>query len=232
MTIKIIHKILRHLTTAVVAGIFLFQPLVLASVYGSGSYGSCPYSTGCSSSTTSPTPSTTPSKAKTTTTTKILLNDFSDYFTSGHQLDLKAGQVIYFDVTANNETVQYSVTINKVNSDGVEITINPGGIAITLNVGETKQVDVNNDGVFDIAITLDSISGGVATMTFKAVGETTTQPVIPAQTSSTPKHGINWLLIGSIVAICLGLGIFIWLFIRRRRDRNNTQMPPTQGYQQ
>src|SRR5258708_656586 len=96
----------------------IFMPAAaLASTYGSGPYGSCTYGNGCAATSTS-----NGSSGNTVTTTsgsQILLNDFSDYTTStGVQLELKTGQVVYFNVTnSDGSSQQYTVTIKEVGAD-------------------------------------------------------------------------------------------------------------------
>src|SRR5689334_22667365 len=82
------------------------QPLAAqASTYGSGNYGNCAYSTGCAATST-PTPA---AESPAPTPGEIILNDFSEYFVpGGKDLELSAGQVVYFDVTDNGTTTRHS----------------------------------------------------------------------------------------------------------------------------
>ncbi len=197
----------------------LFAPLraVLASTYGSGSYGMCAYSQGCSSSGgTTITTTTTPTSS---TGSSILLNDFSGYFqSSGVTLDLKVNQVIYFDVTVNGVSERHSITIKKIGPDCVVLTLASTPYDVTLCVGDTKQYDVNGDGVNDIEISLNSIStNGKANLTFRALKP----PSTPAPAAAAVEKHHNWLwLIVSIAFIVVALGLFFWLAMRRKnRDQ-------------
>ena len=50
---------------------------------------------------------------------------------------------------------------------------------VTINIGETKQIDVNGDGTNDIAVYLQKIDLGKAYLTFSAI--TPSQPSQPSQ---------------------------------------------------
>ncbi len=206
----------------------LFVPVVaLASTYGSGAYNTCTYSDGCPASSSSGSSGST-TKPKSSSSV-ILLNDFPAYLDgSGKQLDLVQGQIICFEVTTNGETTKYCLTVNKIGSDFVDITV--GTIKLHMLVGETQLVDVNGDGINDISITLDGIMDGKASFTFKALGAPTQTPSTNSTTPTTKqKSSINWLLILSIAAIIIGGLIFIILLIRRRKRHDQQNMwPPSQ----
>ncbi len=229
MAIKTFGKITRLLAPVFIVCAFVLQPVAWAAVYGGGNYGACKYSQGCSGSSSTPSSSSPSSSTPSSSTSLILLNNYDNFFSvNGQQLVLKAGQVLYFDVTANNETIRYSITINKVTSNYVDLTISPGAIKLRFFVGDTKQIDVNGDGINDISITLNAIKNGKATFTFKVLGASTTTPT-PAAAAATKKPN-HWILIISLVAIFVGLLIWLWLFLRRRHDRRNIQMPPNQRF--
>ena len=206
------------------AGLFLFVPSVYSQAYGGGNYGACKYSQGCSSATFTPTGNGTGSSSESPdTTSKIILNNYDDYFTDGGvQLDLKEGQVIYVDIIVNGETVRYTITVTNVGDDFVDLLIGTSGktkIKVHLVIGEIKKIDLDGDGTLDISITLNGIKNGKASFTFKVLGATTQTPV--ATTSTPKKSSINWLLWLSLAAIILGALISIILAIKKRRDKNN-----------
>jgi hypothetical protein len=224
-----IRKIRNFLVTSLFAvslgGLFFIPARVLASTYGSGNYGSCAYGTSCPSS-SNPTP----------TSTDIVLNDYSEFTTgSGKQLTISAGQVVYFDVTVDGQTVRKSITIVSVSDNCVDftITLDTTKLNSELCVGDSKSYDVDGDNKDDIKITLNSIADGKANMTFKALlGASISEPSTnqPAATAKTVTKGQSkswWLgLMVAIFLLVIGLIIFLLLRRRKRKDDNDLFGPP------
>ncbi|MBL7147333.1 MAG: hypothetical protein ISS82_00730 [Nanoarchaeota archaeon] len=63
------------------------------------------------------------------------------------------------DFIFDNE--EHSIKIQNVNNNSVTILIESNPVLDTLNVGETKEFDINNDGILDLRITLESIIEGI-----------------------------------------------------------------------
>lgn len=191
---------------------------VLASPYGSGSYGACTYGQGCSTS-----QSSSSSQAPASSGTEIILNDFSEFFsTGGKVLTLKVNQTVYFFVTTGNGQERHSVLIKFIGPNYVDIVVTSAPQEARLYVGETKQFDVTGDGKNDIEISLTSIStDGQATMTFKSLNQPTTAAA-PASQTATAKRSFNWLLLlGSIALVMAAVIIYLFLLLRRRQQQDN-----------
>jgi len=62
-------------------------------------------------------------------------------------------------------TTQHTIRVNEVTETSAKITVSSDPIEVTLNIGESKEVDINNDGTNDIKVTLDSITSGKASFT-------------------------------------------------------------------
>ncbi|HSX53023.1 MAG TPA: hypothetical protein VLF90_01480 [Patescibacteria group bacterium] len=220
-------KLKKLILATLMALILLIVPAhVLASTYGSGGYSNCAYSTGCASSGSGSTPSSTTPAA--TQPTEILLNDFSDYFTSsGVQLDLSVGQSVGLDMITDGISHHYTITVSAIGDTYVDLTFSTVSLNGRTNVGETKEYDLNGDGKNDISITLNSIANGKANFTFKTVlgASTTTQPKNTTAAPASKPKGHSWLwLTFSIVAIVVALIIFFILWWRRRK-RNQQPGP-------
>ncbi len=213
------------------AGTLLLVSTALASTYGSGAYGDCKYSTGCppaasSSTSSNGSSSSAATTAQTTQGTTILLNDFPEYFTSGKTLDLKAGDVICFNVDNNGTVEKHCITIKEVGDTYAIVTIDSSPTEVRFNIGDIKQFDVTGDKSNDIEITLNSITNKQANFTFKNLGKAIkTPPAATAEAGSKPK-GTNWLLISSIVALFAGVLWSLWLWGRRRLNNRNNIPPP------
>jgi DNA-binding transcriptional LysR family regulator len=62
--------------------------------------------------------------------------------------------------------VLHTITLAEVGADFVRLLIESPLINITINVTETTEVDLDGDGIADLAITLDKIEDGRASLTF------------------------------------------------------------------
>ncbi len=220
MALGIINKIRKIAVVLAVFSVLTAQPAVLAAVYGGGNYGSCTYGNGCSTTSPSSTPKTTTKKPAGSI---ILLNDYDEYFTAtGKTLDLKAGQIVYFDLTVNGTTERHKITIVTVGTDYVTIALDSGQVTSTLNIGDSKQYDVNSDGDYDIQVTLNGITGSTANMNFKVFAAPTPAPAANPAVTAKPRSNL-WLIIASAIVLFVGLLIFLILFIRRRRKNKLVQ---------
>jgi hypothetical protein len=197
------------------------SPTALAAPYGSNSYGDCKYGESCAAY--SPSSSSVPTAVPTTDAAApgtTLLNDIPGYFTSGGtQLTLTTGQVIYFDITLNGVTQRYSVTIDAVGPDYVDITIGPAGIKARLLMNEPKQFDVTGDNTSDIEMTLNSIADGKANITFKNL--TAKAAAAPVKSSpAQPRRSYVWPIV-SLGVFLTGLILFMIMRIRGRSNNVN-----------
>jgi hypothetical protein len=104
----------------------------------------------------------------------ILLNNFPEFLNGSGKLlsELTVGQVIYFNV----DTAIHTATVKTVTDTYVIVTLASTPVDLTLNIGETKQADVTGDGISDVQVTLNSIAGGKADLTFVELS----QPVVTA----------------------------------------------------
>ncbi|MCP6727648.1 MAG: MopE-related protein, partial [Patescibacteria group bacterium] len=64
---------------------------------------------------------------------------------------------------------QHSATIKNVTSNSITLTISSNPFDIVLTVGQTKAVDVDDDSIDDLAVTLNGIENGKADMTFRNI---------------------------------------------------------------
>ena len=84
---------------------------------------------------------------------------------------LRVGDTVTF--TINGET--HTGKLISLNSNYAVIEFNSEPVRVTVNVGETKEVDLDADGTNDVSVYLSSITNGDAVFTFsKIVPKTTT----------------------------------------------------------
>ncbi len=85
----------------------------------------------------------------------------------GVSVDLKQGKDVVFNVNAQEHTA----TLNSISLDSVSITIMSTPIITTLDVGETKKFDFEEDGTYDLSVKLNSITDNKADLYFRQIAE-------------------------------------------------------------
>ena len=118
----------------------------------------------------------------------------------------------------------HTVKFKAVTSGSVTIEIKSDPIEVTLNVGETKQVDIDADGTNDLEVTLESVSSGAAKITMKKVAQTAAElaapePTTPTgeETTTTPtpteegegKTSLAWLWIIIIIIVVIAIVVAV-----------------------
>lgn len=149
--------------------------------------------------------------------------------TSGFTAESPQGTEFYFKDSKGD---MHTITITIIYVDRILLTITSEPITITLAIGETKDVDINNDGVKDIAIKLVSILSGQVKLTFRKLAEKIEKPaeeIIPKEevpTEGEPKEETQPVIevkkkmpynVILIVAIVLLLAAVILLLLRKRK---------------
>lgn len=82
---------------------------------------------------------------------------------------------------------KHSVKITNITADKVMITVSSDPISLELSVGETKKVDVDNDKIYDLSLTLNEIVSGKADISVKKISEAApTQQEGPVSAGETP----------------------------------------------
>lgn len=139
--------------------------------------------------------------------------------TSGKVLTLKTDDVIAFSLL--NEA--HTVTINNVGAASVTLTISSTPVTLSINVGETRNIDLNADGTSDLSVTLHSITSGQAliTTTKLAAGAVTTGTTTADEEDETIEKPFTEtaafiiILIGAIVLIAL-LIIVLMVYLMKK----------------
>ncbi len=148
---------------------------------------------------------------------------------SGFSIESAQGSEFSFKDSKENK---HTITITKVYVDRVLLTITSSPITTTVKIGETKEIDINNDGVKDIAIKLVDIVYGKAKLTFRKLAEKIEAPteeipeVIPEETpieeepEVTPvevkKQIPTQTIIIVVVIVILVLAIF---FVMKKKNK-------------
>jgi hypothetical protein len=176
------------------------------------------------------TPTVTPTVTETVTPTPtatllyISLNDYTE-FTDGTGkalTDLQVGQVINF--TLNGES--HTATVTTIGDTYVVVTLMSTPIEVTLNIGDTKQEDVNGDGLNDVQVTLNSITNGKADLTFTqlnttiitATPEITVTTTLPVATTNSSDSSLIWLILIVIADVAIALVGYNW-YVKQKKKK-------------
>ena len=124
--------------------------------------------------------------------------------------DAVEGTVYSFDfVDASGEVAAHSIEVKELNeADGLAVFIvQSDAQEVQVAVGESKEVDLDGDGVSDLLITLNGISDGVADVSFAKAG---TWTVIP---TGAEKVSLTWLWV--ILALVVVALVVYWSMRRK-----------------
>jgi hypothetical protein len=92
-----------------------------------------------------------------------------DKLSEGTSFNLQENKEVKFNL--NEE--KHKLTVNSINEDSVEIILQSEPIKFTIKVGETKKIDLNNDGIYDVYVSLISIKDGKPLLFIKKINEKT-----------------------------------------------------------
>jgi hypothetical protein len=118
-------------------------------------------------------------------------------------------------LNASINGIAHYVNIISVNATSAKISVTSTPQEATLNIGDTKKFDVDGDNVYDLIVTLNSITGSRASITTKAISEALTAEEIAAVEAAagagTPApeataSNMKWI-IGAIVLVIVVIGI-------------------------
>ncbi len=74
---------------------------------------------------------------------------------------------VFGPIIINGE--EHTVKIDKLGNKTVTLIFSSNPIKVDLKVGETKEIDLNNDGVKDVKVTLNSIANNKADVTYELI---------------------------------------------------------------
>jgi hypothetical protein len=92
----------------------------------------------------------------------------SSELASGKTVELKPEQMALFDI----DEEEHSVTLDSIGADSVGITVRSTPITETLAIGDENKFDLDDDGVYDLSVTLIEIADEKANIRVKKISET------------------------------------------------------------
>ena len=144
--------------------------------------------------------------------TTITTHTLGTVTTSGITKLIKQNDKARFTLAGTSHTA----TVTNVGTTSASIKIESDPITLSLDVGETKKIDFEQDNVYDMALTLISIVSGKANIEFKAVTESYTGEAVPVEggeevteeeepiiTTTEPSMAWLWWTIGVIIVIVI-----------------------------
>ena len=90
-------------------------------------------------------------------------------FSQGVNLQLKANKEAKFML----DNQEHTIKVNSVSTDSVNLIIQSNPIQISINIGETKKIDLDNEGFYDVQVKLNRIENGVPEIYIKKIYEST-----------------------------------------------------------
>jgi len=64
---------------------------------------------------------------------------------------------------------EHNVKVNELNEESITIEINSEPVFATLNIGESKEIDIDGDGVNDLKVTFNGLVDGEADLTYEKI---------------------------------------------------------------
>tara|TARA_Y100000310_G_scaffold343159_1_gene449533 strand:+ start:48279 stop:50759 length:2481 start_codon:yes stop_codon:yes gene_type:complete len=125
----------------------------------------------------------------------------------------------------------HTLKVDDVEGNLVTITISSDPQTLTLNVGESKEVDLNEDGINDVEVTLNSVDNGVADIAIKKIeegakivaeedrqaAELVSEVTEPTETvTGTPSEGGTTGTVVTIIIIVVVILLLLWWFMRKK----------------
>ena len=94
--------------------------------------------------------------------------DFSQEATAEASVQVAEGSTRTFSFDGSTT---HTLKVDSLSDTAATITIASDPQTFVLNVGESRKVDVNNDGLDDVEVTLNSVYNGTADITIKKIEE-------------------------------------------------------------
>jgi hypothetical protein len=93
----------------------------------------------------------------------VLEQGYSETFSSGSKID--------FNLNSGSSKDSHRITLNKINTTSVTLTIASNPITLTLNLFEEKKINLSNKDYYDLYIKVISITSGKVKLLIKSIHE-------------------------------------------------------------
>lgn len=129
----------------------------------------------------------------------------------GISKEMNAGDKIKFQVSGGEHTLN----LEAITGNFARITIQSSPVTFVLEIGNTKEIDFENDGFYDLKVKLEEIADGKAKIKIQSIHEEVPQPVTANQTgenNETNGAGITGNVVG-FAKSKIGIGLIIGIVI-------------------
>jgi len=165
--------------------------------------------------------------------TKFLEKDYGSVYS--------INQVLNFEIPVGSEQVsedvsklikeKHSMTIEKISNDSVTLLFQSEPVRIELRINESKKIDLQEDGVYDILVKLNSIVNSKAYITLTPINELVEEIVNEGRVDEPWKEGKTeeeikqiekksnltyWIILGILIFI---LGLISFRFFLKKRKK-------------
>ncbi len=155
-------------------------------------------------------------------TKNLNFNVEEDKLQEGYNKNVLETWSLKFEVRNEKHTLK----VNSISDGKVKITISSEPITLELSVGEEKKVDFDSDGIYDLHIKVNSISGKVANIYLKEISEKysseTSSENVNEKDTEVPQnvkeknYSLIWILCLIVIA-----GVLIYFGLRTYKKRKN-----------
>jgi len=143
--------------------------------------------------------------------------------TAPTQQEMSKGDTMNFNIG----TTSHSAKVTSMGSNYVYIKIFSDPITIKVLVNETKEVDIDGDGVNDLSVYLEKIEGGTAYLTYTPIGVEEQQPEEPeveevpepslVDEAATPTYDYAWAIAIVVVIMVIAAVAYSGKGTKKRR---------------
>ena len=139
--------------------------------------------------------------------------------TSGYTRSLKKDEKINFSVF-DSEGGQHLLTIDKVDVDFVELTIESDPINLKLGIGQSVKLNLTSDTYYDLLVKLNNITGSSAELTIQLINEAIEVKVVEiikeeiVETEVLVTGDYLKMIAGLVIALIISIGVIILLVIK------------------
>lgn len=133
--------------------------------------------------------------------------------TQGKTLEMSTGKSLSFNIKGEKHTLQ----LNGITENSINVWIWSEPMLVSLNVGETKLLDLDKNGLSDFEIILDSIINQKAAFTIREIEEIQEQEEIFEEIEEKPKISI-WPII-MVICVLLILTAVVILKTKHKKKK-------------
>ena len=147
--------------------------------------------------------------------------DFGDLSSSGARRLMFQSARLNFNI----DSEEHSVLVGAISGNSAILTIFSESFNVSLTPGQTKDVDVNNDGFKELRILLNSILADKIDLTLRKIVQATSTPSAPEPSSSSPEtlDGTfsKFLVITLIILILSIMGFIVFVIMSLMKKKHN-----------